>query len=279
MKHSELIIHADDAGMCLSVNNAIIEGLLNGCINSTSLMVPCQYFTHFVEFAIRQENQKYDYGIHLTFTSEWQDYRWKPVLPKSIVSSLIDKDGYFHKTNALFKEMADPVEVEKELFAQLDRAMETGVNFSHVDSHMFALFERPDLLQIYTKAGIKYGLTPQLSKQSFTQDSIFDNPAMDECISLLMKNDMRVPDDVLHFYWERDLEERRKVYLENLEALQPGTRNVLLIHPGTKNKELNAITSQPEILDQDRILFTDPAFIDVINRLNINTTTWANFRG
>jgi len=45
-----LIIHADDAGLAWSENKATQKGLLEGSINSTSLMVPCPWFYEMAQF-------------------------------------------------------------------------------------------------------------------------------------------------------------------------------------------------------------------------------------
>lgn len=88
-----LIIHGDDAGMCYSANIATAEALKKGIVTSTSVMVPCPWFLHFAEWA--KANPEADIGIHLTMTSEWDHYRWRPLTPADRVPSLVDKDGFF----------------------------------------------------------------------------------------------------------------------------------------------------------------------------------------
>lgn len=64
-----LIVHADDFGLCASVNRATIAALEGKAISSASLMVPCEYFQPAADYAAR--HREMDIGLHLTVTSEW----------------------------------------------------------------------------------------------------------------------------------------------------------------------------------------------------------------
>jgi hypothetical protein len=103
-----------------------------------------------------KENPNVDAGLHLTLTSEWHDYRWVPVAGKSAVPGLTDPEG------ALWPDVEDVVkhasanEVEKEINAQIDRALTMGFNPTHLDSHMGTLFATPEYMERYIKAGITH---------------------------------------------------------------------------------------------------------------------------
>jgi len=69
-----LIIHADDAGVSHSTNQAVIDALEKGRINSTSIIVTAAWFPEMITYAL--DHQEYDNGLHLAFTSEWKTNKW-----------------------------------------------------------------------------------------------------------------------------------------------------------------------------------------------------------
>ena len=87
-----LILHADDLGMSHSINRASFEALDQGVVTSASAMVTCPWFAEAACFA--RQRTGLDFGVHITLTSEWPDYQWRPILGSREVSSLVDADGY-----------------------------------------------------------------------------------------------------------------------------------------------------------------------------------------
>ncbi len=128
-----LIINADDFGMSHSSNAAIAELFSLGLITSASLMACCPWFEEAA--IICRENPQYDVGLHLTFTSEWDSYRWGSL---SGCKSLRDVTGRMFKSCEEFENTAKPSDVLIEMTYQLEKCK--GINITNLDNHMGSLF-------------------------------------------------------------------------------------------------------------------------------------------
>ena len=94
-----LIINADDYGMCHSANVAVQDLFEGGFLKSSTVMMPCPAAEEAVRFSI--EHPEYAIGVHLTLTSEWGEYRWKPLTDGK---SLIDEEGFmWHESDQVEK--------------------------------------------------------------------------------------------------------------------------------------------------------------------------------
>jgi len=152
-----LIIRTDDAGMSHSVNMALERLIATGMPVSVSVMFPTPWYQETVD--ILKRNPQVSVGIHLTLNSEWKNYRWGPVLGRTAVPSLVDADGYFFPSSeALHQNHPSLQEVEKELRAQIDRAMHSGLKIDYVDYHMGTAVRYPEFREIAERLAKEYGL-------------------------------------------------------------------------------------------------------------------------
>lgn len=151
-----LVIRADDIGMSHSVNVALKELLDTGYPVSASVMFPCPWYREAV--SILKEYDNVSVGIHLTLNSEWENYRWGPIVGREAVPSLVDADGHFHhKTDPLKANPPKREEMEKELRAQIERAMTSGLKIDYVDYHM-GIRGVPGFNEVCEKLANEYGL-------------------------------------------------------------------------------------------------------------------------
>lgn len=152
-----LIIRTDDAGMSHSVNLALERLIQSGLPVSVSVMFPTPWYQETVELLKRYP--AVSVGIHLTLNSEWKNYRWGPVLGRTAVPSLVDADGYFFPAaDTLYRNHPDLGEAERELRAQIDRALRSGLRIDYVDYHMGTVMGHPGFREITERLAREFSL-------------------------------------------------------------------------------------------------------------------------
>ena len=149
MPNRNIIITADDYGMCAAVNEAIDECVALGTITSTNLMVNMPACAAAKTF--RRRFPKVALGLH------WTICQGVPVLPAKTVPSLVNATGEFHSAGEIRRRWArgliEPDQLHAELTAQYHRFVDlvgapdywnTHQN-THVYPGMFPLFVRAGL--------------------------------------------------------------------------------------------------------------------------------------
>ncbi len=150
-----LVVHVDDVGMCHGANVAFVELARSGAVTCGSIMVPCPWFREIASVAA--DDASLDLGVHLTLTSEWPQYRWAPLSTRSRDSGLIDEQGYFPRNCLILRRRLDVEAAETEFRAQIDRALDAGIDVTHLDTHMGAALV-PELVDVYVRLGYEYRL-------------------------------------------------------------------------------------------------------------------------
>jgi hypothetical protein len=157
-----LVLHIDDVGMCHGANVAFLELARSGGVTCGSVMVPCPWFREIADAAAA--DRSLDLGVHLTLTSEWTQYRWGPLSTVSRASGLIDDQGYFPRNCLELRPRLQPEAAEIEFRAQIDRAFATGIDVTHLDTHMGAAVV-PELVDVYLRLGREYRLPILLPRE------------------------------------------------------------------------------------------------------------------
>ncbi len=205
------LLRCDDMGMCHSLNMALEKVMDSGIPVSTSVMFACPWYQEAVD--ILKQHPDVAVGIHLTLNAEWKNYRWGPVAGAEAVPTLVDSCGYFYPSrSALFAGNPDIHEIEKELRAQINRAMQSGIKIDYLDYHMGAAVETPELRSLVESLAREYHLG-----MSGYFGEIYSN-----CT------------------YSAPLGSKTDTLLAHLRRIQPGV-NLQVVHTGLMTAEMNAL--------------------------------------
>jgi predicted glycoside hydrolase/deacetylase ChbG (UPF0249 family) len=271
-----LMIHADDLGMCQAACMAGKQAYSDGRISSGSIMMPCPWAYDFCMWA--KDHPEYDIGLHITLTAEWKTYRWGPVAPRDKVPSLCDKNGFLWDDVIQVALHGKPEEVEREIRAQVKRALAWGVKPTHLDTHMGTVFARPDFAEAYMKVAMEFGITPFLIEPNPEFIALAREhtvPLTPKMLESLKKYPSAKLDrfDYPHTDSSKSYEERRAELIQQLQGLKPGITKII-IHPSVLTPELQAITGTAKTRDWEFRVFADPVVRQFFKDNRIELVGW-----
>ena len=210
-RQPKVLLRLDDSGINHAVTKALEQVAAPGIPFSTSVMFACPWYQEAV--AILKKYPNISIGVHLTLNSEWKYYRWGPILGRSAVPSLVDSNGYFHPSTRTFLQSGYNLdEVEKELSAQIERALQSGLQIDYVDYHMGTATSTPELRTIVEKLAKKYklGISRYFGEHYQT---MFDIP----------------------------VEQKKNDFLKSMQELVADKINLFVMHVAEATPEMNAL--------------------------------------
>jgi hypothetical protein len=232
-----LIMRGDDIGSSHAANLGCIKSYQEGIMKSVEVMVPCAWFPEAVQML--QENPGLDVGVHLTFTSEWENVKWRPL---THAPGITDDDGYFYpmiwpsenrpEAGALKTADWKLEEIEAEMRAQIETALKYIPQVSHLSCHMGCSNWDDQVSAVYQELAQEYKLDIQTGDYGV------------ERLPLGPK--------------ANSAEERINDFIEALEKMEPGKTYIYVEHPALESMEMSAVGHKGyENVNEDRQMVTE----------------------
>lgn len=264
-----LIIHADDLAVAHSVDSASLDALDKNFVTSASIMVPCPWLTEVASFA--KTHPDADLGLHLTLTSEWKTYRWGSVAPADKVASLLGPDGTLWSDTPSVAQHAKADEAEREIRAQIERAMSVGIRPTHLDTHMGSVLASQEIFSAYVKLAHEFHL-PFLAVRI---------PGSERLLAVLSNNDV-VLDALVIASPTVHADQWQDFYLNAVRNLKPGLTE-MIVHLGHDDAELQAVTvDHPDYgsawRQRDYDVITSPEFKKALQDNHVILVKWKDMQ-
>ena len=265
-----LLIMGDDVGVSHAADLASFTALNQGAITSGTVMATSPWLTEIGQYA--KQHPDISLGVHLVLSSEYNTYRWGPVAPKDQVPSLLDPDGYLwaHGSDTISHAKLD--DLERELRAQIDRALHFGIHPDFVDSHQRALMSNQQVFELYMKVAHDYNLPFLVGRDKATGGAF---------VSLLSDKDFAV-DSVIVIPSTTPSQDWMGFYTRAVKALKPGLYQ-LYVHLAFDGEEAEAISVDhtgygAAWRQRDFSVMTSPEFKKALEENHVILVSWKDLK-
>lgn len=245
----KLIINADDLGLTPGCNAGIVRGLNAGVVSDTTLMVNTDHTAAAV--ALLKENGIKAAGLHLNLTYGC------PLLPAVSVPSIVDDSGRFRRPAEAAANAVNPAEAARELAAQAEKFLATGLSLSHLDSHHH-IHGYPVLIDIVIDLARRLGVPLRQT-----------GPAVRQRITAA---GLACPDAFSTAFYGAGANR------ENFKAIVVSHRNGILeimCHPAADDGLLAKVSSYSGERQRELAILTDPAIKDFLREQGIELVGFA----
>jgi chitin disaccharide deacetylase len=240
-KDKVVIFHIDDMGFSHSSNLAAFECLDFGVASCGSLIVPAPWFLEAAE--IYRKNLKYDIGVHLTLTCEYDLYRWRALSSVDPSTGLLDSERSLWRTAEEAIAKVNVKAAEAEMRAQIQTALDAGVNVTHIDSHMGTVMHTK-FIPTYLKLAKEFKVVPflpRVSKEELIEMGMGDQFAIyEKMFDKIEESGVPLLDHAI-IDTLGDAEDKVEYYCKKFSEIQPGVTH-FLFHAAKMTPELQAIT-------------------------------------
>ena len=256
-----LIVRGDDIGGSHGSNMGVIKAYQEGIERTTEIMTVAPWFKEAVK--LLEQNPGLDVGVHIVLTSEWDNYKWRPL---THCPSLCDEDGYFlrgtfpskdYPGQSLMenKDRLDMGEIEAEMRAQIEMAKKYVPNLTHLTSHMAWCIVDEKIDDLARRLCDEYGLFYMDAAKSFMGQG-------------------GLPTKSLSFGMGLPVGERVDKFIEALSKMEKGSYYVTIDHPAVTSPEMEAtfhIGYENVAEDRQGVvdLWTSPKVLDYIKQRGI----------
>lgn len=239
----DLIINADDLGLTPGCNQGIIKALTAGIVTETTLMVNTGYTQDAVE-TLKQQGIK-RVGLHLNLTFG------QPIIPAAQVPSLVDAQGRFRRKAAEAVTFIKTTDIKRELNAQVEKFLATGLGLTHLDSHHH-IHTYPEVLEIVIELAKQLGV-PMRQGNAVVQQAI-------------SKAGVATTDAIaLEFYEQGATMNHLKQIIQN----HPQGTLEIMCHPAEPDQLLYEISSYNRWREQELAVMTSVEIREFINNSNV----------
>jgi predicted glycoside hydrolase/deacetylase ChbG (UPF0249 family) len=272
-----VILHCNDAGVLQGNNRGIVAAVSKGISTSYSIAMACPWVPMFMKM---RPPEALDIGVEVTLTSEFDLFRWGPLAGKTTVPGLVDPEGCLWKVPAQVASKATADEIEKEIRAQIERAIGFELKPTHLETHDGVVYLKPELFDRYLKVAMEKGISPTIAgghMANLTEER--------KNVAALMKSKsvevwnagFPVIDDIQSTVEQWAPGEKKPKLEALLHNLKPGITEIIF-HPAAPNDELRLLVSNWSSRVQDQMVLTDLSIRHVLENRKIVVTDWRELK-
>jgi predicted glycoside hydrolase/deacetylase ChbG (UPF0249 family) len=273
-----VIFHMDDVGFSHAANVGSFECLDFGVATCGSVIVPSPWFLETA--SICKNNPKYDMGVHLTLTCEYDLYRWRALSSVDKETGLLDDEGCLWRTTEDAIMHVAPEAAEKEMRIQIQRALDHGIDVTHIDTHMGTVLD-PKFIQAYLTLASEFKIPafmPRLSRKEIIDMGFAEYADMYMELLPQLEAGGTVLMDQIIINTGGEQPDKLQYYCDRMAEIKPGLTH-FLFHPAKMSSELEAIAPDSGVWrNQDYMAFTDKRIKKCIKKHKIKLIGYKKIR-